>query len=675
VLARVRVGGGGAYRDVMAVARLIAYALAGLMAGYVAAGVALGVAGGVSLAAFGVAAALGLFSVTLGVVVARRQPRNVVGPLLVLVGAIPIWTFFDAVYAAVVAARPGLLPVWDWYVGLSPGSWMVLYVPAALLMLFFPDGRLPGPRWRLAVWGLAVVPVVFAVAAATDPTPFPAPFRDVPHLLPASGPVGRVAGVVAVALLPVFLGLLVASVAAMVVRYRRATDPVRRAQVRWFALGALFLPATLLLCWASYLFLGGPDLVLIGLAATYLAIPSATAVALLKHDLYDVDKAISTATTYGLATAALFAFYTVASFLVGLGAGRASPLAAAAATAVCAGALAPLRTRVQRGVDRRLYPARRAALAAVEALRTRTLAGDARPEQLEAVLREALRDPLLRVGYLVPGAPGLVDAAGSPVEPGGATVVPVRVGGHQIGTLLRGSVGSRELLAELANASALLVEVVRLRIELRRALHDVESSRARLVHAGYEERRRLEHDLHDGAQQRLVSLGMSLRLAQRHLGDGSVDVDALLDESVAELGLAVAELRQIAHGLRPSSLDDGLGPALTSLASKLPVPVTLHVAADQVPDDVATTAYYVASEALANAIKHARPGSIGLRVSRADGRLTVQVRDDGLGGASLRPGAGLAGLADRVAAVGGALSLTSPVGAGTVVEAVLPCES
>jgi signal transduction histidine kinase len=203
----------------------------------------------------------------------------------------------------------------------------------------------------------------------------------------------------------------------------------------------------------------------------------------------------------------------------------------------------------------------------------------------------------------------------------------------------------------------------------------VKSSRARLLHAGYEERRRLERDLHDGAQQRLVSLGMSLRLAQRHLGDGSVDVDALLDESVASLGIAVAELRQIAHGLRPSSLDDGLAPALSSLAAKVPIPVSLDVCADALPDDVATTAYFVASEAMTNAVKHARPASIELRVVRSDGTVTVQIRDDGRGGAAVRAGAGLAGIADRVAAAGGWLSLDSPAGRGTLVQAVLPCAS
>jgi signal transduction histidine kinase len=169
---------------------------------------------------------------------------------------------------------------------------------------------------------------------------------------------------------------------------------------------------------------------------------------------------------------------------------------------------------------------------------------------------------------------------------------------------------------------------------------------------------------------------MALRLAQRHLRDGSVDVDGLLDGTVAELGTAVAELRQVAHGLRPSSLDDGLGPALSNLTSKVPIPVRLDVrAAGPLPDELTTTAYYVASEAVANTLKHAAAGSVDLQVAQHNGELRVRVSDDGLGGATPRAGSGLAGLADRIAALGGTFRVQSPPGGGTTIEAVLPCGS
>ncbi|MGW5261143.1 sensor histidine kinase [Microbispora sp. NPDC004025] len=660
----------------MALPRLLTYAAATLVCVLMAAPVAPAVAGDGTVVLDGMALAIGIAlalpSVVLGVLVATRRPRSVVGLLLVLTGATTVYLAVGESYAS-LAARRGLLT--EVYAALSQGDWMFLYVPSALLMLVFPDGRLPGRRWRWAVAGLLVVPVLFMLIAACAPDAYPPPFESTPHLLRpprAYLPMLEIAGV---ALLPVFLGLLIASAAAMVTRYRRAADEVSRARVKWFALGAGFLPLTLLLCWAGYLLFDSPDLVVFGLAATAVAIPAATAIAMLRHDLYDVDRAISAAVTYGLVTTILLAFYTAASFLAGLGAGRGSPVAAAAATAVCAAALSPLRVRLQRRVDRRLYPARQAVLTAVARLRDRTHAGLARPEELEAALREALRDPALRVGYRIPGATGLVDAAGAPVDPGGSPVTPVRLGGHEIGAIVRGRTGSRELLREAAGASALLIEVVRLRIEVSRALEEAEAGRTRLLHAGYEERRRLERDLHDGAQQRLVSLGMAIRLAQRHLGDGTADVDALLDEWVAELAVAVTELRRIAHGLRPSSLDDGLGNALVMLAGKVPVPVALDVSADDLPDDVAMTAYYVASEAMTNAVKHAGPAAIGVRVSRAGDHVTVRISDDGRGGALMRPGAGLAGLADRVRAAGGALRLSSPEGGGTTVEAVLPCAS
>ena len=523
---------------------------------------------------FVIAVVLGAASISLGLVVATRRPGNIVGALLVCVGILPIDVAAGDIYTDAYAARPDLLPASAVVIGLSLGSWMFLYVPPALLALVFPDGRLPdGRRWRWVAAGLIAVPTAFTILAAFDPSPYEPPYADVAHVFRA-GALTPVLEIVALSLLPVFLGLLVATAASVVVRYRREADPVRRAQVKWFALGGLFVPATLLLCWASYLFFDGPDLVLLGLAATYLAIPAATAIAVLRHDLYDVDRAISAAITYGIVTAALLAFYTVATFLAGVALGRESTVAAAAATALCAVALAPLRARLQRRVDRRFYPSRQAALAAIDDLRERTHAGTAAPEQLEDVLRSALRDADLRIGYRLPGTARLVDARGAALGEL-AEDVPVRLGGTDIGLLH--ARGTRELLREVAAASALLVEVVRLRVELSGALHEVESSRSRLLEVSYQERRRLERDLHDGAQQRLVALGMALRLGQRHLDDARTDVSGLLDQAVAELGTAVAELRQIAHGLRPSSLDDGLVNALTMMVGRVPVPVTLDV--------------------------------------------------------------------------------------------------
>ena len=198
------------------------------------------------------------------------------------------------------------------------------------------------------------------------------------------------------------------------------------------------MPLTLLLCWAGYLILGRPDLVLIGLAVTYLAIPAATAIGVLRHDLYDVDRALSATVTYGgVTTGVLLAFYTAASFLVGVGAGGTSPLAAAAATAICAAALAPLRGRLQRAVDRRLYPARPAALAAMAELRRGTDAGlgPARAARGRAADGTARSSPCAwATGCRA--RPRWSTPVAAPVEPGPTDLAaPVDLAGQAIGVI------------------------------------------------------------------------------------------------------------------------------------------------------------------------------------------------------------------------------------------------
>ena len=662
----------------MALARVSAYVAAAFVAAVTGVGVVFAVFAvergefrpALTLA---VAAVVSVVAVALGVLIATREPDNVVGLLLVLAGALPVGAatghLRDRVY-------PDAGPV---ELSLTAGTWMLFYLLPALLLLYFPDGRAVAPRWRWVGPTLVLVVVLFNVAAALDPAPFPAPYQDVSHPFRVPEKVSLLMGGVGAGLLPIFLGLLVAAVFSLLVRYHRSPGDVR-AQLKWLALGAAFLPGSLLLAWASYLLVGDGQVILVGFVLTCLAVPVAIAIAFLRPDLVDVARVIAATITYGLIVAAVLACSTVVSFVValisGLGAGRVSPVVAALAAALAAVLVAPLRSRLQRRVDRKVYPTRRAVLAAVEQLQAQTDLGEAQPEHLERVLQAALHDPQLRVGYRVPGLSGLVAADGSPLEATGVSVVPVALAGQEVGAIVRGQVGTPALLREIAAASALLVEVVRLRIERTQALEAAEASRSRLLHASLEKHRRLEQDLQDGAGQRLQSIGAALRLARRRLRDDE-SVDGLLEKAVAEVGTAAAEVRQVAQDLRPSSLDgalqEGLDHALAALASQVPVPVTLEVEVTDLPDSVAATAYQVANEAMANAVRHASPAAIGVQVRQADGVVTVQVRDDGSGGATIRPGAGLAGLAERVAAVGGALRLTSARGLGTTVEAVLPC--
>ena len=218
------------------------------------------------------------------------------------------------------------------------------------------------------------------------------------------------------------------------------------------------------------------------------------------------------------------------------------------------------------------------------------------------------------------------------------------------------------------------LEVERLQAQLRAQLVEVRASRARIVEAGDAERRRLERDLHDGAQQRLLGVRLALRTARMRLADGSTDsVDELLAEADAEVMDALAELRDLAHGIQPAVLtEEGIGPALAALARRTPVPVQLEVSAGRLPPAVEATAYFVAAESLANIVKHADASWARVSVVTGEGRVLVAVDDDGRGGAD-PDGAGLRGLRDRVEAVDGRFRVESPAGGGTHVSASISC--
>ena len=234
-----------------------------------------------------------------------------------------------------------------------------------------------------------------------------------------------------------------------------------------------------------------------------------------------------------------------------------------------------------------------------------------------------------------------------------------------------------EIVQAVAATGRLTIQNQRLQAEVRAQLEEVRASRARIVEFGDAERRRVERNLHDGAQQRLVNLSLALGIARSQVpttSDG--ELTEALDEAAAELRLALAELRELARGIHPVILSEaGLGPALASLAERSPIPVTLAVASsDRLPARVEETAYYVASEALANAAKHAHASAVTITARRRGDGLVVEIGDDGVGGAD-PDGSGLRGLADRVAALDGHLQVSSPAGEGTCVIAELPCRS
>ena len=232
----------------------------------------------------------------------------------------------------------------------------------------------------------------------------------------------------------------------------------------------------------------------------------------------------------------------------------------------------------------------------------------------------------------------------------------------------------RETVRAAGAATALLLDNRRLDAELRARLVELDASRARIVQAGDDERRRIERNLHDGAQARLVALALSLRLTRMRVPEDS-ETAAQLDACLDELRLSLDELRDLARGIHPAVLSDrGLEPAVRALAARAPVPVDIVGGpTGRLPAAVETAAYFVVCEALTNVSKYARAGHATVRVERVDGRLLVDVSDDGVGGASAELGSGLRGLSDRVAALSGTLEVTSPPGHGTRLHAELPC--
>jgi signal transduction histidine kinase len=300
------------------------------------------------------------------------------------------------------------------------------------------------------------------------------------------------------------------------------------------------------------------------------------------------------------------------------------------------------------------------------------------PARLRDAIARCLGDPSLELAFWLPGDGRYVDPDGQPVdraERSGRAVTVLEHDGNRLAALVhdRALLDERELLDAVGAAAGLALENARLHAELRAQLAQVRASRARIVAAGDAERRRLERDLHDGAQQRLLGIRLALQLARGRLADGGATVDELLAEADAEVVDALAELRALARGIHPAILtEEGLAPALAGLARRTPVPVEVSVCGGRLPAVVEATAYFVAAEALANIIKHARASRASVEVARSNGRLAVLVADDGDGGAD-PAGAGLRGLRDRVEALDGRLNVDSPPGGGTRVSAEIPC--
>ena len=308
----------------------------------------------------------------------------------------------------------------------------------------------------------------------------------------------------------------------------------------------------------------------------------------------------------------------------------------------------------------------------------RTMQGPA----LQATLARTLGDPSLVVAYRVPGQQAYTDANGGrvvlPKHGENRAVAPIERDGREVAALVYDATldDDPELIEAVRAATSVALENEHLQAESQARLSELRASRQRLVEAGDAERRRLERDLHDGAQQRLVAISMQLRLIQADIRRDPASAEQLVTAASGELAQSLEELRELARGIHPAALDHGLAPALESLAARSTVPTAVTYDAPQdLPRAVELAAYFVATEALANIGKYAQATAASMRLTPTARGVAIEIADDGVGGADPAAGSGLRGLADRVEALDGHLLVTSPPGEGTVVVAELPCAS
>ena len=629
--------------------------------------------GGLSFAAMSVAFA------STGAIITARVVDNAVGWLFLVIGLLLAIGLLAYQYAAYGLNRPGGVPT------MAIAAWLsnpVSQPSAALIglsLMLFPDGRLASARWRIAAALSWLAVVLLSVPSVLEPGSIPAPFESLSNPLDIGGirEATIVAGMLGWVLAVAVMGLGATSLA---MRLRRSRGDVRQQLKLVLAVGAVVAAAATLdmLTWFPWPHGGlAVRIGIVGLVLTVFAV--AVGVAVTRYRLYDVDVAIERAAVYGALTLLLAAAYAVTALALGTALGSDSAWVTAGATLVAAVAFRPLRSALQDLVDRRFSRARYEAIQRVSEFLERLRSGQSAPEEVEPLLRELLSDPDLEMRFFLPESEVYVDTAGMQVrdDPADARVrTPVLRAGAPVAMVLHRPTGPQrpDPLVTLVEAGGLAIEIARLRVELRRQLAEVQASRARIVAAGNAERRRIERDLHDGAQQRLVSIGLRLRHAQHQLGSGEpARADETIDRAVTEIAIAIDELRELAHGLPPAQLDAGLDPALRELAGRAPVPVEVRTTTERFSVGLEAAAYFIACEGLTNAIKHSGATAVTVSAQRSDGHLVVSVTDDGVGGVVENQGGGLRGLHDRVAAHGGRLHVESAPNKGTIVTAELPC--
>lgn len=621
--------------------------------------------------------AAGFSTTGVGFLLAIRQERNPIGWILLASGLYLALVGTTTAYANYgVLANPDSLPGTEWAVVFEDRTWPMLFVGITAVAYVFPTGALPAGRWRPIAWVAAVSFAALILVTPFTTEAFADPFAAVNNPLPSLDP-GMYALLINLGMAGALAGMVGA---ALSVRSRlKAATGTERLQLRWLAYSASVIPAAMVVCLTEIAISGddGPATFL-ALVAAITAIPVSIAIAVSRYRLYDIDRLANRTLVYACLTAILAIAFGGVTLLVGTWAGSGSTLPTAAATLAVALAFGPLRSKVQKAVDRRFNRARYKGLRRVESFLEDLRAGRAAPEDTGRMLGEALDDPTLELFLWLGDEDRYVDAEGNELPQPAAdrrAEVPIQRGDLNLAMVVHDPVLRErpDLLTSVISAASLAIEIARLRVEVSLRLAEARESRSRLVSAGMEERRRLERDLHDGAQQRLVSLGLNLRHLQSALPASEEGTRDSIDRSVLEVGEVIEELRELARGVRPPALDEGLEPALRELVARSPLEVELLSTSERFDEGIETAAYFVVSESLTNCVKHSGVTSARVEAVRQNGSLVLSVSDDGVGGARPAPGSGLAGLKDRIAAMGGRLDVSSPGGAGTTVSAELPC--
>jgi signal transduction histidine kinase len=622
----------------------------------------------------------------LGVVIVNKRPRNAIGWVFMVAGAaLALVTFGQAYALHALRADPGSLPAGRVLAWVSNVLWPIPLAALILLFLLFPTGHLPSPRWRPVLWLVMVILLMLSVGALILATAgWSQPFAGIDVVAGLAGTIAKT--VIVIAVLAEIVALLL-SVASLVVRFRRSTGE-ERLQLKWFVSAA----AVAAVAFSVGILIDAPFVsVLVSISLVFLYV--AIGIAMLKHNLYDIDLIINKTITYGAIAAFITATYVIVVVVIGAFIGVTEGVSLLA-TAVVAVAFQPIRRRAQQFANRLVYGERATPYEVLSRFSEHvgeTYSGEDILVRMARLLAEGTGATSavvwLRVGDEVrPAATWPTNGAMAaaiplvadepPVVDGATASIPVRHQRELLGLLTVTkppneplSPVEEKLVADLAGQAGLVLVNSRL-------IEDLRASRQRLVAAQDAERRRLERNLHDGAQQQLVALAVRLRLARTTASKDLAEADRMLEQLEGDVTDALENLRELARGVYPPLLADrGLAVAIEAQARRSPVPV--RVEADGIgryPQELETAVYFCTLEALQNAAKYAQANEVAVSLLEDHGELVLSIRDDGRGfdRAATPLGGGLQNMADRLAALGGTLTVRSQSGAGTTIEGRLP---